>query len=413
MVDINKIIADVRSERAHEAAQSKKSGPVIPYNEVVAQKDLRYIEKFLNVISENNKISISYADVTTASINIETKAIILPNYVLDDEDLFILMGSHEVSHALHTPFEFYLSHNNKSKNGRTMVGDLELNQTLHMCINIVEDIRIERLIRNKFPGFVSVYKRAYKTLISRYDGFKVTEETWPKLELHNRLNIAAKAGSELEFKLTDKEIAILKYLKTTETFDDVLKRSVYLYNLIMKDALENKKDMSDVSNNENESDDDIEDSLEDLADLLKDLFDTEETDEMPEDESDGLESSAESDEEGAEVEPDEDASNSDSDSEAEADQTEKSEPKPGASNDEKGENNFDKDLLDKINSAINNFEDKHDIKDNAVEEDILDTIEERAIENLKRSSPVVFNTKTTKSFKGIMRKPRSLLASIN
>lgn len=214
------------------------------------EKDLSYIDKFLKVITSNHKIDITYADVPTAYMNIETGNITLPKYVMNDRDIYITMGSHEVSHVLHTPRDFYDKHN-KSQSGNIMIGSVELTPLFFFCINIVEDIRIEKIIRRKYPGFVEIYNRASKKIL---DGlFEVTEEKWNKLTIADKINIKAKCTNHLQFELTPYEDGVLKYMKKADTFNDVLVKAAYLYKLIMDEKENNSVEIGDVSDNRSNS----------------------------------------------------------------------------------------------------------------------------------------------------------------
>lgn len=209
----------------------------IKYDQRDNIKDLSYIDTFLKVISQSNQLTIIYANVDTAFINVETKEVTLPNYIIHDRDMYILMGSHEISHAIHTPSVFYAQHNNTDNhNDKTpIIKGIKLNKNLFACINIVEDIRIEKLIRNQFPGFVSIYKAGYKKLLDTNPNFKVTDASWKKMSLSNKINVKSKAGDLINYPLTDNEIAVLKYMKTAKSFDDVLVRAVYLYKQLLID----------------------------------------------------------------------------------------------------------------------------------------------------------------------------------
>ena len=210
------------------------------------EKDLSYIDKFLKVITSNHKIDINYADVPTAYMNIATGNITLPKFVMNDRDIYITMGSHEVSHVLHTPRDFYDKHN-KSQSGNIMIGSVELTPLFFFCINIVEDIRIEKIIRRKYPGFVEIYNRASKKIL---DGlFEVTEEKWNKLTIADKINIKAKCTNHLQFELTPYEDGVLKYMKKADTFNDVLVKAAYLYKLIMDGKENNSVEIGDMSDN--------------------------------------------------------------------------------------------------------------------------------------------------------------------
>ena len=178
-------------------------------------KDLSYIDTFLKVISNNNRLNITYSN--EARVGYYTPAlnkVVLPYYITKDRDVYILMGSHEISHVLHTPLEFLDNHDGTNSNKHPTVRGVKFNKVLMNCINIVEDIRIERLIRNKFPGFVAVYERGYTKLF--YTLFNMAEDSWDKMHLGDRINHKAKLGKLSKHQLTTYEEGIFRYLKDTK-----------------------------------------------------------------------------------------------------------------------------------------------------------------------------------------------------
>ena len=237
------LLISVLAERPSQYEKPKKDTlNSISYNPKDNTKDLSHIDKFLKVISQNSKLDIVYKDVETAFINTVTQQITLPLYILSDRDLYLLMGTHEVSHALNTPMDFYKSHNSNKKQ---KIYGVELNKNLFNCINIVEDIRIEKLIRNQFPGFVAVYKRAYKKLLDGNKHWRLNQSVWDSLNLSNKINAKSKMGDLIQYEMTPDEEAVLKYMKTAKSFTDVLVRSVYLYKREMVQILSINGNLSD------------------------------------------------------------------------------------------------------------------------------------------------------------------------
>ena len=78
-------------------------------NDMTARKDLyeyvptkkeewAYLDRFFALLAEEN-LTVVRRNVSTASINMHTRVITIPNYAVADKDVFLVMGSHEVSHA--------------------------------------------------------------------------------------------------------------------------------------------------------------------------------------------------------------------------------------------------------------------------------------------------------------------------
>lgn len=217
-----------------------------------ATKDLSYIDTFLKVISNNNRLNITYSN--NARVGYYTPAlneVVLPYYITKDRDIYILMGSHEISHVLHTPLEFLDNHDGTNSNKHPTVRGVKFNKVLMNCINIVEDIRIERLIRNKFPGFVAVYERGYTKLFHTL--FNMAEDSWDEMHLGDRINHKAKLGKLSKHQLTTYEEGIFRYLKDTKDFNDVIIKSLYLYNILMKNEKPNDKEQQEQAEDECEA----------------------------------------------------------------------------------------------------------------------------------------------------------------
>ena len=232
------------------------------------QISLASMDLFLKFMAKRG-ISIEYGDVQTAYYDLENNVITLPNYVLDDIDLFIRFGTHEAAHSLFTPKFFYSEHNTTSHtysntrsvtvNGKTY----ELSRDLFSCINIVEDIRIEKLIRQHFPGLIAPYRRSAEKLSktrqwSMLLRVKGNQDVFDELSLADKINLKSKFKEFLnDVDMTDREYAILKYLSKASSFNDVLVRSLFLYKLMTseKDVNQmNQKDINDLMQDANAPD---------------------------------------------------------------------------------------------------------------------------------------------------------------
>lgn len=204
-------------------------------NEMTARKDLyeyvpskkeewAYLDRFFALLAEEN-LTVVRANVSTASINVHTRVITIPNYGVTDKDVLLVMGSHEVSHALNTPREWAHDEVGKIRNGE-----------MRDCINIVEDIRIEKLIRNKFPGFVGVYQRGYRKLMQTEH---FSTDMWDSFNICDRVNAKAKLGSFLDKEMTQFEESVYRYVTTNlHTFKDTLRGATFLHKILkMEDKI--------------------------------------------------------------------------------------------------------------------------------------------------------------------------------
>ena len=239
------------------------------------QISLASMDMFLKFMAKRG-ISIEYGEVQTAYYDLENNVITLPNYVLDDIDLFIRFGTHEAAHSLFTPKFFYSEHNTMSSDSNTRSITVNgktynLSRDLFSCINIVEDIRIEKLIRQHFPGLIAPYRRSAEKLSKTRQWsmlllVKGNQDAFDELSLADKINLKSKfKGFLSDVDMTDREYAILKYLSKASSFDDVLVRSLFLYKLMTSEKDVNQMSQKDI--NDLMQDGNAPDGFEDLESL--------------------------------------------------------------------------------------------------------------------------------------------------
>lgn len=187
-------------------------------------------------------ISVEYQKTDTASFNVQTRTLVLP--LLNDmtnemEDLFI---GHEVGHALDTPNDY----------GPVIE---EMGANFHTFLNVVEDARIERLIKDRYPGLRKSFTLGYKQFMER-DFFKVNNKDLSDLLLIDRINLYFKVGPFLKVDFTEEEDGLVQKVADCETFDDVIAVAKELYEYCKKEKEEkqNQQSMSEDSSYEENDD---------------------------------------------------------------------------------------------------------------------------------------------------------------
>lgn len=363
--------------------------------EITSEKDLSHIDKFLKVISNNSRLIIEYSH--NAKTGVYTPAlnkVVLPMYITKDKDLYLLMGSHEISHVLHTPSDFLENHD---KGGDNIVHGIKLNSLLMNCINIVEDIRIERLIRNKFPGFVSVYERGYSKLLKGI--FNITDEIWTNSHIGDRINAKAKLGKLLKYELTTYEEGIYRYLRNTKDFNDVLIKSVYLYNILVQDKKDNNQEQKEQAEIEcNAEGDNIN------TDPDKEEHNPKDSDEMEDSTKSDNDSNSDSESE------DEDSGDNDTEQSMEdlLKELESNFSNNGASSDE-----FSDELLQAISDIIETLDELSDSDMTDLSSNMMDEAKNAYIdEQISTNSGINFNPHYISTYKDIVKNPYSIMKKI-
>ena len=161
-------------------------------------------------------IHVEHQKTSTAYFNLETRTVVLPIFKETSADLYDLLIGHEVGHALETPADGW--HSSISEKG---VG-------FKSFLNIIEDARIERKMKNRYPGLRRSFYNGYQELFEK-NFFGVEGMDVNKLKFIDRINLHAKVGSFLNVKFSEEEQAIVNRLDTLETWEDVVALASELY----------------------------------------------------------------------------------------------------------------------------------------------------------------------------------------
>ena len=91
-------------------------------------------------------IVVEHKHVQTAQFNVQTRVLILPLWEKASNDVYDMLVGHEVGHALFTPNEY------------------PPKDVPHSFMNVVEDARIEKLMKRKYLGIAKSFYRGYSEL---------------------------------------------------------------------------------------------------------------------------------------------------------------------------------------------------------------------------------------------------------
>ena len=157
----------------------------------------------------NENITVQQGNYETAYFDVEKRVLGLPLWKDMGKDVYDMLVGHEVSHALFTPQNFH---------------EYTSEGIPHSWLNIVEDVRIEKLILRKYPGLVGNFKRGYIHLMKDLDLFGVKDklDQLHTLPFMDRLNLHAKARDLLEVPFADDELPFVAQAKACETYEEVV-----------------------------------------------------------------------------------------------------------------------------------------------------------------------------------------------
>ena len=142
----------------------------------------------------------------TASFDLLSRVLTLPILKVTTGDIMDMMTGHEVGHALWTLMSEWEKAIKKEK--------------IHtQILNIVEDARIEKKIKRKYPGIVKSFITGYKELAA--DGFFGIDKPDMTMPLIDRINLHAKMGWTGNIPFADSEQWAVDAVAGVESFDDV------------------------------------------------------------------------------------------------------------------------------------------------------------------------------------------------
>ena len=194
-------------------------------------------------------IFVVYKKMETAYFNPKSRELGLP--IWNDEmmtpNIEDLMVCHEIAHALWTPLD--------------MLEQARARKISHSFVNIIEDVRIEQKVQERYRGSVAVFNRGYDDLAAK-DFFGIDDKDVSKLNLIDRINLFFKIGSRKQkIEFSDEENVWVKKVSKCETPDDVLNVAEELYKWMKENQPEEEQEeqeensSSDSEENSDESND--------------------------------------------------------------------------------------------------------------------------------------------------------------
>jgi len=174
------------------------------------------VKGMLSKCLATENLIIEHRNVDTASFDVEKRILTLPNWKKASNTVYDLLCSHEVGHSLNTP----------NIDWREQYPEVPKD-----FVNVVEDARIERLMKKKYPGSARTFFRGYQELNDE-DFFCVKDTKYETLSLIDRINLYFKIGAFHQIPFNDDEEEFLTQISLAETFDDVLRISQSLYEYV-------------------------------------------------------------------------------------------------------------------------------------------------------------------------------------
>ena len=170
---------------------------------------------------------VEHKKVETAQFNVQTRVLTLPLWDNASENVIDMLVSHEVGHALYTPDEEWWK-------------EYEVHPSF---VNIVEDARIEKLMKRRYDGISKTFYKGY-TELHKEDFFQVKQKDIGEMILADRVNLHYKIGTYYDIPFSSDEMFFVNKIDLCETFEDALKAAKALYDYCLSE--EKRKEQENV-----------------------------------------------------------------------------------------------------------------------------------------------------------------------
>ena len=156
---------------------------------------------------------VEHRNTQTAMFDVDRRVLTLPNWDKASDTVFDMLVGHEVGHALFTPNEDWRDVANCPKD----------------FVNVIEDARIEKLMKRKYPGLRKSFAGGYKEL-NDMDFFSILDEDLSTFSLIDRINLHFKVGASALIPFSIEEKVFVARTDLAETFEEVLNIAEDVFN---------------------------------------------------------------------------------------------------------------------------------------------------------------------------------------
>lgn len=226
-------------------------------NKLLIRKERR---SALGKLLAKENIDVQHGNYRTAYFDVKNRVLGLPDWSDKSKSVYDMLLGHEVGHALYTPARLF-----EDESIRATYKNFDI-------INVLEDIRIERMIQETYPGLPRYFKEGYTELYES-NFFDTDGDDISDYSFLDRLNLHAKIGSIIDVPLSDEELEIYNKAYKAKTFDEVLA----LYDEVLSRLDDEKLEKDEDGNRTMEENAPDEDGPQDMENDWSDSDDSDES----------------------------------------------------------------------------------------------------------------------------------------
>jgi cobalamin biosynthesis protein CobT len=164
-------------------------------------------------------LTIQHQKMQTAKFDPQNRILYLPVWQNMSGFMYDLLCGHEVGHALYTPADGW----------HDVATDKSKGRSYKSFLNVVEDARIEKKIKRRYPGLRMSFQKGYQDLMEK-DFFGIKNRDINEMSFIDRLNVFTKSQYTATWiKFSAQEEVFIKKVENLETWDDVLRVTDEIY----------------------------------------------------------------------------------------------------------------------------------------------------------------------------------------
>jgi hypothetical protein len=172
-------------------------------------------------------LNVEHRNVETAYFDVLNRILCLPIWKDVSADVYDMLVGHEVGHALYTPVDY-------GAVSQTVPQDI---------LNVLEDVRVEKLMKRRYPGLAKSFFRGY-TELDEKNFFEIQGKDLSKMSLIDRINVHFKCGvfgNRTIVPFEREEMQWVNRTAETETFDDMVDLAMELTEYLKRKKEEMQK----------------------------------------------------------------------------------------------------------------------------------------------------------------------------
>jgi hypothetical protein len=182
------------------------------------------IQGMLARLLATENLTVEHRQVATASFGLDDRVLTLPMWDNVTASVYAMLVAHEVGHALYTPL-------------RRWSREERYRDLSPSYVNIVEDTRIEKMMKRRYPGVSRDFYHGYHDMHDK-DFFEVKDKDLTYYSFIDRINIYFKIGSFMDVEFNDDEADVVTHITNCETHQEMLDLALIVWQMDKENDLE-------------------------------------------------------------------------------------------------------------------------------------------------------------------------------